>query len=80
MLMVISPARAVRAASRLSHAELSSPTEMYADCEVVEQRLSHLAQAPSMRYEDYPREVPKQEIRVSDAAAQLAAALHLHLD
>ena len=36
--------------------------------------------APSLRYEDYPREVAKPEIRVSDAAARLASALHLHVD
>ena len=36
--------------------------------------------APSIRYEDYPAEVGKREIRVSDAAARLANALHLHLD
>ncbi len=36
--------------------------------------------APSLRYEDFPREVLKREIAVSDAAARLANALHLHLD
>ena len=35
---------------------------------------------PSIRYEDYPAEVGKREIRVSDAAARIANALHLHLD
>ena len=36
--------------------------------------------APSIHFEDFPREVPKRDIRVSDAAARLANALHLHLD
>ena len=31
--------------------------------------------APSLRFEDY-REVPKREIRVSEAAARLARALY----
>ena len=36
--------------------------------------------APSIRFEDYPTEVAKREIRVTDAAARIANALHLHLD
>ena len=36
--------------------------------------------APSLAYDDFPREVRKRDIRVSDAAARLAGALHLHLD
>lgn len=36
--------------------------------------------APSLRFDDYPAEVGKREIRVSDAAARIANALHLHLD
>jgi hypothetical protein len=36
--------------------------------------------APSILFEDYPREVKKPDITVSDAAARLGAALHLHLD
>lgn len=61
---------------------------MSADCLVVESRLGRRpalrealsAPAPSLRYEDYPREIAKRDIRVSDAAARLAAAMHLHLD
>lgn len=37
-------------------------------------------EAPSIHFEDYPREVTKREITVSAAAARLASALHLHLD
>lgn len=35
-----------------------------------------VAPAPSLRFEDYPREVRKREIRVSEAAARLARALY----
>lgn len=62
---------------------------MYADCQAVGHnlRLPRLEQvaraavqpAPSIRFEDQP-EVGKREIRVTDAAARLANALHLHLD
>lgn len=51
-----------------------------------EPRLDRAAQAavggvvPSLHFEDFPREVGKREIRISDAAARLAGALHLHLD
>ena len=38
------------------------------------------AGAPSLEYADFPREVRKREIAVTDAAARLANALHLHLD
>ena len=51
----------------------------------VRQRIERAAKAavappPSIRFEDYPAEVDKREIRVSDAAARIANALHLHLD
>ena len=36
--------------------------------------------APSIRYDDYPREVPKPTIEVSEAATRLAAAIHPYLD
>lgn len=36
--------------------------------------------APSIAYDDFPREVAKRDIAVSDAAKRLADALHLHLD
>jgi hypothetical protein len=71
--------------------ELTSPQEMRADCEAVgrnlrlDARLARAAEcavlpAPSIHYADFPREVPKREIRISDAATRLANALHLHLD
>lgn len=36
--------------------------------------------APSIHYDEYPREVLKAEIPVSEAAQRIANALHLHLD
>jgi len=76
-----------RRPSHLVHDELGTPAELAADCRVVGRnlRLERAARAavaapPSIRFEDYPAEVGKREIRVSDAAARLANALHLHLD
>jgi hypothetical protein len=73
--------------SHLVHDELASPAEMAADCRATGQhlRLERIARAaaatpPSIHFDDYPAEVGKREIRVSDAAARLAGALHLHLD
>lgn len=73
--------------SHLVHDELASPAEMAADCREIGRNLrleraarAAVGPAPSIRFEDYPAEVGKREIRVSDAAARLAGALHLHLD
>ena len=77
--------------SHLVHDELATPQEMVHDCRELgrnlglETRLERAARAavaapPSLRFEDYPAEVGKREIRISDAAARLANALHLHLD
>lgn len=74
--------------SHLVHDELSSPAVLADDCRHLlgsHRRLEQAARtavrpAPSIHYEDFPREVSKGEIRVSDAAARLAGALHLHLD
>ncbi|MBL0747435.1 hypothetical protein [Nocardioides baculatus] len=71
----------------LTHDELGTLAEMAADGRAARRhlRLERAARAavsapPSIRYEDYPTEVGKREIRVSDAAARIANALHLHLD
>jgi len=79
---------------RLAYDDAATATEMTSDCHAVEAAL-HLPQrrsaaevasaallepAPSIRFEDQPREVRKPAIEVSEAAAKLAAALHLHLD
>lgn len=36
--------------------------------------------APSLHYDEFPHEVHKSDIRISEAAQRLANALHLHLD
>ena len=60
---------------------------MYADARATRDhlRLEDVARravepAPSIHYDEFPREVPKREIRVDEAAQRLANALHLHLD
>jgi hypothetical protein len=80
--MVASPSSA-----HLTHDELDSVSRQREDCAAVGRnlRLQRIARAavagpPSLEYADFPREVPKREIAVSDAAARLANALHLHLD
>ena len=79
---------------RLAYDDASSAHEMTVDCQAVESAL-HLPKrrttgermtratvkaTPSILFEDYPRDVRKREIAVSEAAARLGAALHLHLD
>jgi hypothetical protein len=61
--------------------------DMYADARAARDhlRLERAARvavepAPSLSYDDFPREVPKREIRVDEAAQRIANALHLHLD
>ena len=73
--------------SHLVHDELDSPGSMSVDARAVgaNLRLERVARAaaagaPSLEYADFPREVRKRDIAVTDAAARLANALHLHLD
>ncbi len=70
---------------RVAYDDFSTPQQMHADCEAVGRRLPRLEraaraavrdQAPSLEYADYPREVRKRDIEVSEAAARLAAALY----
>lgn len=75
-------------AAHLTHDEIASPRDLYDDARAAGKNLRALDRAahaihrdpPSIRYDDYPREVTKREIRVSEAAVRLANALHLHLD
>ena len=67
--------------------ELASARDMQTDARVVERnlRLDRVARAavrpaPSIEYDDYPREVAKPEIKISSAAQRIANALELHLD
>ncbi|HEY0772823.1 MAG TPA: hypothetical protein VGD51_01985 [Nocardioidaceae bacterium] len=79
---------------RLAYDDASTSSEMTSDCRAVEAAL-HLPErrsaaeraataatkpAPSILFEDYPREVKKPTITVSEAAARLGAALDQHLD
>ena len=67
--------------------ELGTPAQMTADCRAtsrnlrLEQAAALLQQpAPSIHFEDFPREVRKRGIRVTEAAQRIANALELHLD
>ncbi len=67
--------------------DLASATDMQADARAVDRnlRLERAARAltrpaPSIHFDDYPREVPKRDITISAAAQRLANALQLHLD
>jgi hypothetical protein len=70
-------------AARLTHTELATTSEMAVDCRATSRnlRLERAARAavaapPSIRFEDYPRDVAKRDIAVSAAAARLAEALY----
>ena len=66
---------------RLPYDEASSTERMTCDAAAARAVLrAAVRPAPSIRYEDYPHDVPKPAIQVSEAASRLAAALHLHLD
>ena len=67
--------------------DLATPAQMREDCRAASRhlRLERAAEqasrpAPSILFEDYPREVPKREITISAAAQRIANALELHLD
>jgi hypothetical protein len=72
---------------RTSYDEIDSPATMRAEAAAAGRalRLDRVAEAavagaPSLEYDDFPREVPKRPIAVDEAAARIANALHLHLD
>ena len=75
-------------ATRLPYEDFADPAAMARDCRATlggNRRLEQAARAavtapPSIHFEDFPTEVRKRDIEVSEAAARLAAALHLHLD
>lgn len=64
------------------------PAEMRADCAEVGRNLrleralrkAVAEPSPSLRFEDFPRDLPKREVTINEATARLANALHLHLD
>jgi hypothetical protein len=74
----VAPTVGGMSAQRLAYDDLSSPAEMSADCRAVAAALRR--PAPSIRYEDHPREVPEPGIEIPVATARLAAALNLQVD
>ena len=84
----MTPEQPSRPGPRLAYDDAATPEQMSADCRATGDRLrlGRAAEAavsgrrPSLHFEDYPREVTKRDIRISDAAARIANALHLHLD
>jgi hypothetical protein len=67
---------------RRAYDDASTPHQMYDDCRAVGVKLRYdriaraaAKPAPSLHFEDFPREVLKREIEVSEAAARLASAI-----
>jgi len=75
------------AADRLAYDDSATIGEMASDARRCGARLRGLERAagraagpvPSLRFDDFPREVAKTDIAISDAARRLADALELHL-
>ncbi|MCW2806876.1 MAG: hypothetical protein JWQ93_831 [Marmoricola sp.] len=75
---------------RLAYHDQDSANQMHADCTACASSITMPRQridstsvtmpAPSLEFDQFPREVRKPVIEVSDAAAHLASRLHLHLD
>ena len=71
----------------MAYDDFETVASMHADCLQTETNL-HLRKAaaiavepaPSIHFEDYPREVRKRDIEVTEAAARIANALNLYLD
>lgn len=75
---------------RLAYDDQDTTLQMHLDCTACATEMglaarpgisaAALGQVPSIEYADFPREIRKPEITVSEAAAHLASRLHLHLD
>ena len=73
---------------RLAYDDQDTTGQMHSDCAACASQMGipekeiapEALGAPSIEFEDYPREITKPVITVSEAAAHLAARLHLHLD
>ena len=70
-----------------SYDRIDAPATMREDAAAAGRalRLDRVAEAaaagpPGLTYADHPREVAQRDIRVDEAAARIANALHLHLD
>jgi hypothetical protein len=74
---------------RLAYDDPDTTVKMHLDCTACAAQMglpgrpispAALDRVPSIEYADFPREIRKPEITVSEATAHLAAQLHLHLD
>jgi hypothetical protein len=75
---------------RLAYDDQDSADQMHDDCTACataitlpRQRIDNTAvtmPAPSLEFGQFPHQVHKPEIEVSEAAAHLASRMHLHLD
>ncbi|WP_341230609.1 hypothetical protein [Nocardioides salarius] len=82
--------------ARLAYDDLAPISDMGTDCEAAGRALhlsvgreavaaaavarAAVRPAPSIHFADFPREVPKRDIEVGEAAQRLANALSLYLD
>ncbi|MFW6775719.1 hypothetical protein ACOACO_15655 [Nocardioides sp. CPCC 205120] len=77
----------VTPSARPAYADPTAPADLVHDCRAATRELhlptpadrmarAALRPAPSLAYDDQPRESRKPEIAVSDAAARLAAAIY----
>ena len=84
----MTPEQPAQPGPRLAYDDAATPQQMSADCRAAGDhlRLGQAAEAavsgrpPALHFDDYPREITKRDIRVSEATARIANALHLHLD
>jgi hypothetical protein len=74
---------------RLAYDDQDSTVKMHLDCTACAAEMGLataplspelLGDVPPITYDEFPREVGKREITISEAAAHLASRLHLHLD
>ena len=86
---MVAPSVGAMSYERLAYDDQDSTDQMHHDCTACGTQLdlprridesTITMPAPSLAFEEYPREVRKPEIEVSEAAAHLAARLHLHFD
>ncbi len=87
---MVAPSVGVMSYQRLAYDDQDSAGQMHQDCTACGSQIALpryriddavvTMPAPSLEYDEFPHEVHKPEIEVSEAAAHLAARLHLHLD
>ena len=74
---------------RLAYDDQDTTGKMHLDCAACASEMGLGApalspelveQVPALTYDEFPREIRKPEITVTEAAAHLASRLHLHLD